>query len=316
MVKGWAAHRFLPLLAGLGLGLLALANLGAGFRLDLTAFIIGRKPKPPAPLIVDPVQTQFIQVYPHRTDDRILQRSLNQMRAVVLLHGLHMHPFRSEGAAKATFSGWQLPSSTLVETLGKQADIFAFAYSQNVAVEEIAGVPLLADSLRRLRRLGYTDLVLIGHSAGGLVARQFVEDYPDAGITKVIQVCAPNNGAAMAQFEPGVRKSQRPFLHSLTKEGRTEALKLRGGKTIPASLPFVSVVGDGAGLGDGVVSRESQWPPDLQTQGIPVCRLRTMHFTVMRSPGEIKRLAELVREPQRRWTPAQVARMKKELGIR
>jgi pimeloyl-ACP methyl ester carboxylesterase len=201
-------------------------------------------------------------------------------------------------------------------TLGQQADVFAFAYSQNVAVDEIAGVPLLTNRLRQLRLLGYTDVVLVGHSAGGLVARQFVEDYPDNGVTKVIQVCAPNLGAGMAHLEPGVRKSQRPFLHSLSKDGRAETLRLRVGKKIPVYLPFVSVVGDGAGLGDGVVSRASQWPADLQVQGIPAYRLRTMHFTVMRSPGEIKRLAEIVREPQPRWTSAQVAHMKRELGAK
>jgi pimeloyl-ACP methyl ester carboxylesterase len=316
MVHGWAANRFLILLAGLGLGLLVLAGPGTASWPNLTTFIIGRKPKPPAPPVADPVQTQFVQVHPNYKDDRVLQRSPRQIRAVVLIHGLHVHPFRNEIAAHATFSGWQLPGSTLVETLKKEADVFAFAYSQNVAIDEIAGVPLLAESIRRLRLLGYAELVLIGHSAGGLVARQFVEDYPDAAITKVIQVCAPNHGAGMAQFEPGVRKNQRPFLHSLSKEGRAEALKIRAGKRIPSNLPFVSVAGDGTGLGDGVVSRESQWPPDLQAQGIPVYRWRTMHFTVMRSQSEANRLAEVVRTPQPRWTPAQVAQMKKELGFK
>jgi pimeloyl-ACP methyl ester carboxylesterase len=234
----------------------------------------------------------------------------------VLIHGFHVHPFRNDEAAKATYSGWQLPGSALVEVLGRYADVFAFAYSQNVPIDEIAGVPLLANSIRQLRLMGYTDVVLIGHSAGGLVVRQFVEDYPDAGVTKAIQVCAPNLGAGMAHLEPGARKNQRPFLHSLTKEGRAASLKIRTGKRIPLHLSFVSVVGDGAGLGDGVVSRESQWPADLRAQGIPVYHWRTTHFTVMRSQTEIKRLADLVRDPQPRWTPVQVALMKKELGVK
>jgi pimeloyl-ACP methyl ester carboxylesterase len=314
MVNRWAANRFLILWAGLGLGLLGLVNLKAAARPEAPAF--WQKPTPPAPPTADPVQTQFVQVHPNHKDVWVLQRSPRQARAVVLIHGLHVHPFRNEAAAKATFSGWQQPGSTLVEALSKQADVFAFAYSQNVAIDEIAGVPYLAESVRRLRLLGYGDVVLIGHSAGGLVARQFVEDYPDAGITKVIQVCAPNQGAAMAQFKPGARKNQRPFLHSLTKEGRAEAHTIRAGKRIPPHLSFVSVVGDEAGLGDGVVSRESQWPPDLQEQGIPAQRWRTTHFTVMRSSGEVKRLAELVHDPLPRWTPAQVAQMKKELRVK
>jgi pimeloyl-ACP methyl ester carboxylesterase len=316
MVNRRAANRFLILWAGLGC--LALANLGATARPDLAAYLFWPKPKPhpPAPPVVDPVRTQFMQVHPNYKDDQVLQRSPRQWRAVVLIHGFHAHPFRNEAATRAALSSWQLPGSTLVETLGKQADVFAFAYSQNVAIDEIAGVPLLAESVRRLQLLGYSELVLIGHSAGGLVARQFVEDYPEAGITKVVQVCAPNHGAGMAELEPGARKNQRPFLRSLTKEGRTEALKIRAGKRIPVFLPFVCVVGDGAGRGDGVVSRESQWPPDLQAQGIPVHRWRTMHFTAMRGPSEAKRLAELVHNPQPRWTPAQVAQMKKDLGVK
>jgi pimeloyl-ACP methyl ester carboxylesterase len=271
----------------------------------------GRKPLPPP--LADLVEARFIQVYPWVADPAAFRRSPNQPRAVVLIHGLQPHPFRTGEVGKADFRSWQLPGSHLVETLGRLADVFAFAYSQNVAVEEIPGVPALLDGVRLLRQLGYSEVVLVGHSAGGLIARQFVEDYPSAGVTKVIQVCAPNAGAGMAQLEPGVTRSQRVFLHSLTKAARADCLGRRVGKQIPTGLQFVCLVGDGAGLGDGVVSKESQWPPDLQAQGIPAVLARTTHFTVMHSSAEARQLAELIRQDYPRWDPAQVARVKKEL---
>jgi len=200
-----------------------------------------------------------------------------------------------------------------VQHLARQADVFAFAYSENVPVDQIAETPGLGVNIWRLRQLGYAEVVLVGHSAGGLVARQFVEDHPDAGVTKVIQVCAPNGGCVYARMEAGVRKNQRPFLASLTKDARAGFVKRRVGKRIPAAVQFVCVVGDGAPGGDGVVSTLSQWPPDLQLQGIPAVVLRTTHLTAMRTAVEAERLAELIRQSLPRWGPAQIAAVRKEL---
>lgn len=260
-----------------------------------------------------PVETRFVQVHPAPAEDGKFKRSPSQEQAVVLLQGLHVHPFSSASVLKPEFRGWQQAGSKLVETLSSSADVFAFAYGQNVAVEEIAGVPGLGDNIRRLRELGYTRVVLIGHSAGGLIARQFVEDHPNAGVTKVIQVCSPNGGCAMARFDTGVRKDQRSFLNSLTKESRAAFLKGRPDKKIPASVQFVCVVGEGAGMGDYLVSNESQWPGDLQAQGIPAIALKTTHFTVMRSKTDAQKLAEILNQNQPRWDAAKVAVARKDL---
>ncbi len=279
----------------------------------------GTKSAKPAPVslpAVELVQTRFVQVAPRFNPEGAWQRTPGRSTAVVLLHGFHVFPFRRDYAARATFHSWQKPGSKLVEALAPYADVFAFAYSQNVPVDEIAGVPDLAAGVHWLKAFGYTQIVLIGHSAGGLIARQFVEDYPDAGVTKVIEVCAPNAGTNYAQLGPGVQKTQKPFVRSLTKDARARALKDRAAKHIPAGLPFVCVVGDGVGLGDGVVANESQWPPDLRGQGVPAVVLRTTHFTVVRSQAEVQRLTDLVRAAIPRWTPAQVALVKKELHLK
>ena len=52
-----------------------------------------------------------------------------------------------------------------------------------MAGDRIAGSAALADNIRRVRQLGYKEIILLGHSAGGVIVRQFVEDHPDAGVT-------------------------------------------------------------------------------------------------------------------------------------
>jgi pimeloyl-ACP methyl ester carboxylesterase len=260
----------------------------------------------------DPVEAKFVQVFPSTKPGSAFLRTPGQTRAIVLVHGFHLIPFRKGCANQALFHSWQKPESKLVELLARQGDIYAFAYSQNVAIEEIAGVPCLAENIRSLKKLDYAQIILLGHSAGGLVARQFIEDYPDIGVTKVIQVCSPNGGTNFAHWDPAVSKLQKGFLHSLTKESRSQSLKERAKKNIPESVQFACVVGDGGGIGDGLVSIDSQWPVDLQKQGIPAVFLHTTHFTVMRSPAEAQRLTELVRSNTPRWSQTQVAQVKKE----
>ena len=116
-------------------------------------------------------------------------RTAERTQAVLLIHGFHYHLFDKD-VPKAGLRPWQKADSPLVKELGKSADVFAFAYGQNVSLETVIKESKLAASIAELRKLGYKEIVLVGHSAGGLIARQFVEDNPDAGVTKVIQVCA------------------------------------------------------------------------------------------------------------------------------
>jgi pimeloyl-ACP methyl ester carboxylesterase len=188
----------------------------------------------------------------------------------------------------------------------------------------------LSEHVRRLKAAGYQEIILVGHSAGGLLARYFVEDHPHAGVTKVIQVCSPNGGSTWGKFKLGVREVQEPFLNSLTKGQRRDALQQREDKRIPEHIEFVCLVGqmnvgmdaDLGGLigdsrelwltyhaacGDCILSIESQWPEDLQQQGIPAYPLPVAHFTAMFTRSAALRLAELVVQPQPRWTSTKVA---------
>jgi pimeloyl-ACP methyl ester carboxylesterase len=254
-------------------------------------------------------ETRFVQLTPAATE--LFERTAGENRAVVLIHGFTRH-VRRNSVRQARLHSWQSPGSALVEVISKESDVYAFAYGQTVAVDEIAAAASLGDGVRRLTDLGYSRIVLVGHSAGGLVARQFVEDQPNSGVTKVIQVSSPNAGCTLAEICEGpVPRTQEAFLKSLTKDARREYSKRRAGKSIPPHVQFVSVVcraGTQTGrlaefnvAGDLVLGCETQWPADLQEQGIPAVELRTNHEWVMRGRREAEIIATLISKDQKRW---------------
>jgi pimeloyl-ACP methyl ester carboxylesterase len=261
----------------------------------------------------EPVETRFVQVAPPVPEGAAFRRSPTQSRAVILIRGLQLHPFSDSQVRRATFPSWEQPDSPLVRRLAPDADVFSFTYGQAVPVDAIAELPDFRAHVEGVRRMGYTEVVLVGFSAGALVAREFVEDHPDAGVTKIVQVCPPNGGSSWAELKPGVRPSQQLFLESLTKHVRTRCLHDRCDKRIPTGTEFVCVVGTGFGSGDGLVSTRSQWTEDLQEQGIPAVTLHTEHLAAVRSTEGARLIADLVREPQPRWDSARVAAMRKRL---
>jgi pimeloyl-ACP methyl ester carboxylesterase len=260
-----------------------------------------------------PVDARFAQVAPAAHSAGAVLRSPGQARAVVLIHGLHLHPFKHPYAARADFRPWQLPGSVMVRTLSADADVFAFAYAQTVPVEEIPALPELVGGVRRLRQLGYTEVVLVGFSAGGLVARQLVEDNPDLGVSRVVQVCTPNTGSSLAHVKIVAGSLQEPFLRSLTGQWRTRSQLARQERRVPDAVQFVCVVGAGLGLGDGIVSTRSQWPEDLQRQGIPAVVLGTEHLKVMRGEREAQVITHTACSEQPRWDVRQVSAMRQRL---
>jgi hypothetical protein len=260
-----------------------------------------------------PPDTQFVQVAPIPVQAAGILRSAGQVRAVVLIEGLDLHPLRPRRATEALLRPWQKPGSVLVRAVAPDGDVFAFTYAQTAPVTDIADLPVLSDSIKRLREAGYKEVVLVGFSAGGLVARQFVEDNPAAGVTKVIQVCAPNVGSALAKVKMAVGPVQEPFLQSLSKQARARVLEERQDKKIPKGVEFVCVVGNGLSIGDGVVSTRSQWPEDLQAQGVPAVLVETEHWKAVWAERTAQVLARLVRDSQPRWDAAQVAAARKRL---
>lgn len=239
-------------------------------------------------------------------------RTPGRDQAVLLIHGFHFH-FTNRSVPKAALRPWQVADSALVKELGKTSDVFSLAYGQNVTLDVIVKESKLAASVAELRKMGYRDIVLIGHSAGGLIARQFVEDHPDAGITKVIQVCAPNAGSPLAG--PTGPKSQHAFLECLTIDHRKKCLEQRKEKRIPDKVQFVCVIArtDKRADSDSVVPCASQWTADLHRQGIPAITVLGAHREVVRDAKVAAILAGLVRNPQPRWSAERVEKAKKEI---
>ncbi len=258
----------------------------------------------------DVIETRFEQVYPLPRVKDIAERSPGQKRAVLLVPGLLFHPISNVKVHQAEIHDWQKSGSNLVSALSRRADVFAFAYSQNVPLESICRHPALANSVQRLRVLGYDEIIVIGHSAGGIITRMFVEDNPHSGVTRVIQVCAPNTGSYAAKTDIRA-KDQEAFLRSLTKEVRQKSCQMRGESRIPPNVEFLCVIVSTGNLGDGLVSIASQWPDDLQTQGIPAVRLSSNHFSVLRAQKTAERVADLAVQGQPRWTAAEVAARRK-----
>lgn len=258
------------------------------------------------------VETQFVQVAPAVMGAAAPSRSPGQLRAVVLIHGMYINPLKKDGATRAVIRTWQQPGSLLVSRLARDADVFAFAYSQTVPADELAEWPDLTVAVGKLRRAGYRDVVLVGYSAGGVIAREIVEDHPNLGVTKVVQVCAPNAGTSWARLPP-VRRTQSEFQSSLTKQVRTRALLRRGDRRIPDGVQFACVVGTGGINGDGLVNLQSQWSDDLQRQGVPAYSVPTNHWQVMRTPRGAELIADLVRQPLPRWDGMEVSRVRQQI---
>lgn len=255
------------------------------------------------------VENAFVKVGPNA---RVPGRSKDQTRAVVLIHGLKLHVIVPEKLGKPELRVWQQSDSIMVKELSKHADVFAFAYTQSAAVEEIAEGAKLANRITELKKDGYKEIILVGHSAGGLVARHLVEDNPKLGVTRVIQVCAPNTGSTLAAVK-AARDSQIAYLTSLSRTSRTSVLAKRKEIKVPETIEFTCVIGLVRLGTDGVVATKSQWSEELQDQGISAHLLRSTHWDAMKTAKGAELISKLIREPQPRWKADEVAEAKKKL---
>jgi pimeloyl-ACP methyl ester carboxylesterase len=251
------------------------------------------------------VASALIQVGPAPMDARSLVRSPGQERAVVLIHGLTVHP-SEERILRAEPHGWQKPDAAMARRLLHAADVFAFAYGQHTSITDVVERSDLRKYLGQLHEMGYREIVLVGHSAGGIIARQLVEDHPDVPVNRVVQVATPNLGSGWATFQLPW-SVQKPFTTDLTKWIRKQTQSRRADILIPSHVEFVSVVANGIlQQGDGLVIASSQWTPDLIAQRIPVHEVRTTHRGAVYDAEAVALIALLATTPQPRWPEAEI----------
>jgi hypothetical protein len=231
-------------------------------------------------------------------------------RAVLLLPGLKIHPFRPVLTARPELHSWQEPNSDLVHTLSKESDVFSFGYAQITPLDTVAQSLGLRDAVANIQKAGYKEIVLIGHSAGGVIARLFVESYQDSGVTKVIMVSAPHSGSELAHLKGGYPKIQAPFIQSLAPEARI----ISPPQKVDDKIEMVCVASKLKRIeGDGLVKLNSQWPEECRKLGIPVVLVPGSHFDAMTSPAAVKAIGEMAREKLTRWSPEEVETARKVL---
>lgn len=141
------------------------------------------------------------------------------MKTVILLHGLHMH-------------SWHLVFMRKELIKDKNLDVRYFGYPSTLFNDRI---------LYKLNRLVNcipidNEIVLVGHSMGGLVSRLFLSTFKPKRKIKLITLGTPHNGSLVANT---LNKTFLRFLLGrATRAGLTEP--------IPAwdnSYPLISIAG-------------------------------------------------------------------------
>lgn len=237
-----------------------------------------------------------------------------QTRAVILVHGLLPRVFHPDRAEKPEAHDWQVKDGRLVKALADDADVYGFSYAQTYGVDEVAYSRGLREGVGAIKAAGYKEVVLVGHSCGALVCRRFVEAFPEAGVTKVVAVAGPFAGSGWAKL-PGftLPKTQVAFIQSLLPDVRETWLKGRE-VSLPKDVEFGCVLCKvSRGDHDTVVSLKSQWPDDLQKQGVPAVVAGCNHFEAMTCEVCAKEVAKLVGGKVVRWDDEKTATARRVL---
>lgn len=258
------------------------------------------------------VPTAYWQITPEYREFGLPKREKD--RAVILIHGLIPRPVQVKKAAIPEPHSWQKPGSLMVKQLAPDFDVYGFSYAQTLPVDFVCQSCGLHKAVRQVKEAGYKEIVLVGHSAGGVVAYQFAEQYPDAGMTRVVVVAAPLHGSALAKIpRVGLASTQVPFIKSLAPDCRKGQCE-KCGRPIPATLEMCCIVCKLPRLSsDTIVPVESQWPEHTRRQGIPAALLEVNHFDAVRSARGVEKVAELAKGKLTRWTPEEVDQASKVL---
>jgi hypothetical protein len=235
-------------------------------------------------------------------DIAAFQPKVTQRAAALLIPGLYPHPIRPEKALEPEMHEWCESPSPLVTNLAGSMDVFAFGYAQTTPLDAVCLSFGLRVSIEKLKAAGYEQIVLIGHSAGGIIARQYIERFPAAGVSKIVQISSPNTGSELADIKFGLPRTQIPFIKSIGTVARKDVVYA----ALPKDFQFACVVCKVPRLSnDFMVNLDSQWSEDLRKQGVPAVLVGVNHIDAPKSPTSAPVIADLVRGKLTRWTPEQ-----------
>lgn len=248
------------------------------------------------------------QLVPH-VEGEMKTPKVTHEKAVLCIPGLYPHPIRPEKATMPEMHPWFEPNAPLLAALEKEFDVYAFGYAQTVSLDLVADSNGLHSTIRQLKEAGYKEIVLIGHSAGGLIAFQFAERNPQSGVSKVIPVSAPYAGSELADLSLPLPRTQVTYIRSLSPQPRKDVLATM--KPFPKEIEICCVMCKVSRLpNDIMVGLDSQWPEEIRKQGIPTTLVNVNHFEAIKAPQGVAIVADLAKSKLVRWDTADVAKAK------
>ncbi len=246
------------------------------------------------------------QMVPH-VDGELVAPKVTKTKAVLCIPGLYPHPLRPERATKPEMHPWFEPKAPLLAALAPDFDVYAFGYAQTLPVDSVASSNGMRETIAKLKTAGYREIVLVGHSAGGIVAHQFAVRFPDSGVTKVIPVAAPYSGSDLAELNVGLPWTQVSYIKSLAPQPRQATLK--EDKAFPKTIEYCAMLCKVSRLpNDIMVNLESQWPPEVRQQGLPAALVNANHFEVLKSTIGVSTTVDLASSKLIRWSEADTAK--------
>lgn len=257
------------------------------------------------------LSTALWQIVPH-AEGEVRALNVTRQKAVLCIPGLYPHPIQPSKALAPEKHPWFEPRAPLLAALAPDFDVYALGYAQTLPLDAVASSSGMRSAVARLKRAGYREIVLIGHSAGGIVAHQFAERYPDSGVTKIIPVAAPYLGSDLAEIGFGLPKTQVAYIKSIAPQPRREATALL--TPLPKHIDICCVSCKITYLtNDILVNLESQWPPEVRRHGIPTTLVGVNHFDALKAPQAVEQVTLLAKSRLTRWNEEDVARAEKVL---
>lgn len=207
---------------------------------------------------------------------------------VALIHGL----------ARSTGSMWLL--ARRLEREGFETIRIGYP-STRLPLE--AAIAYVSEALKRAAPR-WRAVHLVGHSLGGVIAREIAERHPELPIGRVVQLGSPNAGSALAEVVarvPAARSFFGPVLEEIPRLNPRRH-RTRNVGAIAGRLPLAdALVGDALGMGapnDGFVTVRSAWEGAESRLVIP-----SVHGWMPLSPAVGREVVRFLKEGRFEQTP-------------
>ena len=184
---------------------------------------------------------------PHRPE-LIVREGSPEMPCFVFIHGLGMNQDIWTAPAEARIMGGILPLSILLREFKDPATLFHDVSEAGATWSQQRPVGPVKEAVRELdlvleeaEKLPCPEIVLVGHSRGGLIARAasaFRKDTLNPRVRGLVTICSPHGGSGLAHWTTMLGPSARALKARLPEGARSAILQALG-----RALGFVSSTG-------------------------------------------------------------------------